>query len=167
MKLMIMGHARHGKDTVCEILRDTYGFTFESSSMAAARYAIYPVLKDLIGYQTLEECYNDRYNHRALWFELIKAYNHRDGARLGRTIFADHDIYCGTRNEAEFMAIKEENLFDCSVWVDAGKRVPAETTSSCTVSCEMADMLVDNNGSLQDLRWEVAGLVKILRDWRG
>jgi hypothetical protein len=44
---MIMGHARHGKDTVCEILRDTYGFTFESSSMAAARYAIYPVLQDL------------------------------------------------------------------------------------------------------------------------
>lgn len=167
MKLMIMGHARHGKDTVCEILRDDHGFTFESSSMAAARYAIHPVLKDLLGYRTIEECYNDRHNHRALWFELIKAYNYRDGARLGRAIFADHDIYCGIRNEAEFMAIKEAGLFDCSIWVDASGRVPAETTDSCTVSWEMADLILDNTGDMQDLRHQVSILMRILSDWRG
>lgn len=167
MKLMIMGHARHGKDTVCEILRDDYGFTFESSSMAAARYAIYPVLKDLLGYRTIDECYSDRHNHRALWFELIKAYNYRDGARLGQAIFADHDIYCGVRNEAEFMAIKEAVLFDCSVWVDASERVSAETTDSCTVTRAMADLVVDNNRDLKHLHWEVDSLMTILSDWRG
>lgn len=165
MKLMIMGHARHGKDTVCEILRDDYGFTFESSSMAAARHAIYPVLKDLLGYQTIEECYNDRHNHRALWFELIKAYNHHDGARLGRAIFAEHDIYCGIRNYLEFEAIKDAGLFDCAIWVDAGSRVPAETTSSCTVTWEMADLIVDNNRDLQELRHQVSILMRVLDDW--
>ena len=31
-KLLIIGHARHGKDTVAEILRDTHGYDFVSSS---------------------------------------------------------------------------------------------------------------------------------------
>jgi hypothetical protein len=30
-KLLVIGHGRHGKDTVCEMLRDHYGYTFESS----------------------------------------------------------------------------------------------------------------------------------------
>jgi len=33
LKLLIIGHGRHGKDTVCEILRDKYNLqVFESSS---------------------------------------------------------------------------------------------------------------------------------------
>ena len=35
-RLLILGHCRHGKDTLAEILRDEFGMTFESSSQSAA-----------------------------------------------------------------------------------------------------------------------------------
>jgi len=162
MKLMIMGYGRHGKDTVCEILRDEYGMTFESSSLAALRLAIYPVLKELIGYQTIEECYNDRYNHRALWHELIKAYNHNDKARLGRKVYHDCDVYCGIRAKEELEAIEQADLFDYAVWVDASERLPAETTDSCTVVVRDANYVLDNNGDLDRLRFNIKIMMSLL-----
>jgi len=29
MKLLVIGHGRHGKDTVCEILQQNYNLSFE------------------------------------------------------------------------------------------------------------------------------------------
>lgn len=159
MKLMIMGYGRHGKDTVCEILRDDHGMTFESSSYAAAEHAIYPVLRHLMGYKTIEECYNDRANHRALWYELIKAFNHQDPARLARLIYHNHDIYCGIRDIDEFRAIKRAKLFDFAVWVDACERMPVETTKSCTVHWCQADYILDNNGTEAELRVSINQMV--------
>lgn len=166
MKLMVMGYGRHGKDTVCELLKEMYGFTFESSSLAAAEHAIYPVLRNLIGYKTLEECYNDRGNHRALWYELIKAFNHRDGARLARLVYHNHDIYCGIRNIEEFDAIKEAGLFHYAIWVDRSKVLPEETTNSCTVHPGLADYILDNNGDLDELRSEIRMMVPRLKVMR-
>jgi translation elongation factor EF-1alpha len=40
-KLLVIGHGRHGKDTVCEMLRDDYGYTFESSSKFCSKFFIY------------------------------------------------------------------------------------------------------------------------------
>jgi len=163
MKLMVMGHGRHGKDTVCEILRDNYGFTFQSSSFAVAQYAIYPILKQLIGYDTLEECYNDRHNHRSLWFELIKAFNHRDKSLLSRLIFQDCDIYCGIRNVEELNAARKANLFDYAIWVTRSQVTPEETTNSCTVTIRDADYVLDNNGTVEELQVEIDRMVGRLR----
>ena len=43
VKLLVIGHKRHAKDTLAEIFRDKFGLTFESSSQAAANifYMIY------------------------------------------------------------------------------------------------------------------------------
>ena len=43
-KLIIIGHGRHGKDTVCEILRDKYNFKFISSSQYCSEKVIFPIL---------------------------------------------------------------------------------------------------------------------------
>ena len=75
---MILGSARHGKDTMAEILRDEFGMTFESSSQSAADIFLYDLLKEKYGYETSEECFEDRHNHRQEWYEAIKAYN-KDG----------------------------------------------------------------------------------------
>lgn len=163
MKLMIMGYGRHGKDTVCELLKEMYGFTFVSSSYAAAEHVVYPVVRDLIGYSTLEECYNDRHNHRALWFELIKAFNHQDKANLGRLIYRDYDIYCGVRNAEEFDGIRKAGLFDYSIWVDRSKTLPTEPTKSCTVGPWMADYILDNNGNLDELRSKIRMMANRLK----
>lgn len=154
-KLMVIGHGRHGKDTVCEMFREHYNLQFKSSSLAAAEIAIFPILKDLLGYRTSEECYEDRHNHRSLWFELIRAFNYHDRSKLARAIYEEADIYCGIRNRDEFLAIRDAGLFDWSIWVDASSRVPDESTSSCTVTREDADYVIDNNGDLSWLERQV------------
>src|SRR6266705_4108782 len=96
IKLMILGYARHGKDTVADILRDNLKLTFASSSFAAAEKVMVPYfLSKGVTYSSLDECYADRVNHRAEWYDQIKAYNTPDRARLAREIYADNDVYVG------------------------------------------------------------------------
>jgi len=56
-KLLVIGHGRHGKDTVCEILRDKYDYSFESSSQFCSKLFIYDQLKDK--YMSLEQWMSD------------------------------------------------------------------------------------------------------------
>jgi len=48
-KLLVIGHGRHGKDTVCEILRDKYGFSFESSSQFCSKLFIFDMVTEQNG----------------------------------------------------------------------------------------------------------------------
>lgn len=151
-KLLVIGNARHGKDTVCEILRDRFNFRFRSSSDFCAERFIYAELSKKYGYTTYEQCYNDRHNHRAEWFDMIHDYCREDYARLGREIFAENDIYCGLRNKAEFHAMRNTGVFDYAVWVDRSDHLPAEDRSSMNLEIWMANYVIDNNGTLDDLQ---------------
>jgi len=154
-KLLIIGHARHGKDTVCEILRDNYEFSFKSSSEICSEKVIFPILSKRYRYKTLKQCFEDRVNHRSEWFTLIKAYNSNDPARLGKYIFSKYDIYCGLRSREEFLALKEEKVFDFSIWVDASKRKPPEDISSFDIKEEDCDFIINNNICLELLYEEI------------
>jgi dephospho-CoA kinase len=158
-KLLIIGHGRHGKDSVCEILREKFGYEFQSSSEFCAEKFIYRELKDQYGYTTFQECYTDRHNHRAEWYDMIHAYCADDYARLGREIFADNDIYCGLRNKAEFHAMRNTGVFDYAIWVDRGDHLPPEDRSSMSPEIWMADYVIDNNGDLAALRRNTIELV--------
>lgn len=159
MKLMVMGYARHGKDTVCEILRDDYGLTFCSSSFFCAEKVIMPAIAGKYGYSNVQQCFDDRHNHRAEWHELIKNFNAEDLSRLTRAIFSEYDIYAGIRNHLEFDVAKKAGLFDYSIWVDRSMHQPAEDKSSCTVEPWMADFILDNNGSIEELRQNLRSLM--------
>jgi len=153
LKLMILGYARHGKDTVAEILRDNLGLKFASSSFAAAEKVLRPFLAAKgITYNSLEECYADRVNHRQDWYEQIKAYNNPDGSRLAREIYKDNDIYVGMRSEVELEAVRKEGLYDYSIWVDRSKHVAPESSASCSITPAMANWVIDNNGTLEQLK---------------
>lgn len=166
-RILVVGHARHGKDTVCEILRDEYGFSFISSSEFACSKVVFPILSAKYGYATEKECFDDRVNHRTEWFNLIRDFNKEDATRLGRAIWETCDVYCGLRSAEEFTALKKLGAFDIALWVDAGSRVPEkENTSSMTVESHMADHVVDNSGSLQDLHVRVAELFKNTSQYR-
>ena len=158
-KLLVIGHGRHGKDTVCEMLRDIYGFSFESSSQFCSKLFIFDNLKDKYGYATEEECYADRHNHRAEWYDAICAYNIPDAARLGREIFKEHDIYCGLRNRKEFFAMKNTSVFDYAIWVDRSEHLPLEPSTSMSLEQWMADFTIDNNGTLEELQFNVRQLI--------
>jgi len=159
-KLLVIGHGRHGKDTVCEILRDKYGYSFDSSSAFCSKLFIYDLLKKKYNYDSEEECYADRHNHRTEWYNAISDMNAKDAATLGRAIFAEHDIYCGLRNKREYFAMRNTNVFDYAIWVDRSDYLPKESIDSMTLEPWMADFYIDNNGTLKDLEFWVDELYK-------
>jgi dephospho-CoA kinase len=161
-KLLVIGHAGHGKDTVCNILHG-YGWTFQSSSRILLHELIFPALKDKYGYADSEQCFIDRINHRQEWFELLAEYNKDDAARMGKLIFSKYDIYCGLRNVLEYNAMLEEGLFDYCIWVDASKRLPPEPKESMQLTKYAADYLLDNNRDLQWLRMQIDSMVYKIR----
>ncbi len=154
-KVLVLGYARHGKDTVCDILQGEYGFKFRSSSEFCAEHVVFPLMQDR--YENWRECFADRHNHRAFWFDTIAAYNTPDRARLAKGILAESDVYCGMRNIEEFVAT--EALFDAVVWVDAsGRGLPVEDPTSCTVHSGLTSLHLDNSGSLRKLFKNVIGM---------
>lgn len=160
-KLLVVGHGRHGKDTVCEML-EKYGYSFQSSSKFCSKLFIYNDLKNKYGYANEEECYADRHNHRALWYNMIHNYCKDDLARLGRNLFAENKIYCGLRNKREFFAMQNEQIFDYAIWVDRSDHLPTEDPSSMSIEQWMCDYTIDNNGSLERLQRNVDVLIRTL-----
>ena len=160
-KLLIVGHGRHGKDTVCELL-ENYGYKFKSSSKFCSELFIFNDLKDKYGYKDEEECYNDRHTHRTEWFNMIHDYCKDDLAKLGRNLFANHDIYCGLRNKKEFFAMQNEEIFDYAVWVDRTDYLPLEDSSSMSIEQWMCNYTIDNNGDLARLRKNVDVLIRTI-----
>lgn len=168
MKLLVTGYARHGKDTVCGILHEEYGLRFISSSLFCAERAVRAYLAERgITYATAEECYADRVNHRAHWFDAISAYNSPDRARVTREMFVDHDIYCGLRNREEFDALKAENIIDASIWVDRSKHCPPEPETSMQLRPEDCEYVLDNNGDFAALGRRTTDLYRRIQADRG
>ena len=162
-KLLVIGHGRHGKDTVCEILEKNYNYSFESSSRFCSKLFIYNDLKEKYGYANEEECYADRHAHRKEWYDAICDYNEKDAATLGREIFKEHDIYCGLRNKREFFAMKNTGVFDYAIWVDRSEHLPPENKESMSLEQWMADYTIDNNRDLNGLMFNTYQLMQHLK----
>lgn len=159
MNLIITGHGEHGKDTVCEMLRDVYGFTYESSSRYINEWLIYPTIKDIYHYKTPEECFADRRRRRNIWFQKIRNYNTPDKAALIKTILAENDIYCGLRNIEELEEARRQGVIDAVIWVDASKRLPPEPFNSCSITAQDCGYILDNNGTREELKERVDYMV--------
>lgn len=157
MKLLILGSGRHGKDSVAEIIRDLYGLSFMSSSRATCEEVVYPAIKDKYGYESPEDCYNDRSNHRQEWFDLISAYNTPDKSSLAKLILSRCDVYVGLRCPVEFEASR--HLFDHVLWVDASERLHKEPSMRIDFDPDTM-ILINNNGSEYDLGNEIVSKLK-------
>ncbi len=161
MRLIVTGHARHGKDTVCEMLSNKTGLHFTSSSRFVAEKAVRPyLLQRGFNYTTPEEMYADRVNRRTDWFDAIVAYNTPDLARLGRELFeSGNDIYCGLRNKDELLALQKQGVVDEVIWVDASNRLPPEPQTSMTINPFDCDVILHNDGTLEELEKAVDALI--------
>tara|TARA_R110001592_G_C13001838_1_gene735975 strand:+ start:47 stop:565 length:519 start_codon:yes stop_codon:yes gene_type:complete len=154
-KLLIIGNARHGKDSLAEIFRDKFGMTFESSSQSAADIFIYDLLKEKYRYNTPEECYEDRMNHRQEWYEAICEYNKGDKAKLAKGILERTGCYVGMRDRNEIKECIKQELFDLIVWVEASDRLPNEPSSSFNIDKGCADVIIENNGTYEEFHEKV------------
>lgn len=155
MKLLIIGHGRHGKDTVAEGLVERMPtLSFMSSSMFVAQTVVRKDLEDIgINYLDLEDCYEDRVNHREFWRDSIARYCNPP-ERMAQEILSDHDIYVGMRTRREFYASR--HLFDEVIWVDRSKILPMER--SCELTRWDATYYFNNNNGKEDLVYELDDL---------
>ncbi len=163
IKLLIISHARWGKDTLAEFLRDEFDLKFISSSQACADIFIYDELKGKYGYTTPEECFEDRVNHRTEWYQMICNYNISDKARLAKDILEHNNTYVGMRDWAEIKECQNQKLFDLIIWVDASERLPSESSSSFNITKSNADIIIENNGTLEEFKLKALSLGKFLK----
>tara|TARA_B100000927_G_scaffold283486_1_gene271280 strand:+ start:2415 stop:2939 length:525 start_codon:yes stop_codon:yes gene_type:complete len=161
-KLLIIGNARHGKDTLAEILRDEFDLTFESSSKSASDIFIYDLFKEKYSYKTPEDCYQDRINRRQEWYEAICEYNKYDKARLAKGILSRTGCYVGMRDREEIKECINQGLFDLIIWVDASDRLPEEPATSFNIDKGCADIIIENNETYEDFHTKVLRLGKTL-----
>lgn len=167
-KLLILGYARHGKDTVAELLRDDYGYQFTSSSMFVAEECLWDSWGCAV-YPDFEAMYADRVNHRELWMQMISAYNTPEKTKTASTMLSrGFDLYVGMRRHDELLACQEAGIFDFIIWVDASLRHPPETGSmDITEDNCGADFVIYNNGKLEDLPVAVADCMDHMMDaWK-
>lgn len=161
--ILLLGHARHGKDTFAEMLQELYGYTFESSSVAAARIFLYEELKEKYGYQDFQACFEDRVHHRQEWHEAIVRYNTPDKARLAKDILTTSDIYVGMRSNAEVEECLRQGIFDLVIAV-YDPRKPDEHKGSFDIDLwQRADIVIPNSGTLEDLRKRAILLAPLLK----
>ena len=161
MKLLVTGHANHGKSTCCQIIQDELGLTFESSSRFACELAVLPYLRELgIEYSGgAHAAHQDRERYRPHWRDAIRQYNHPDPTRLARELLSAYDVYDGMRHPDEFGASK--HLFDLTIWVDASKRKPPEPT--CGIKPEDCDLVILNNGTERELQTKVKRICRWMK----
>lgn len=151
MKLLILGHARHGKDTVAHFLKLHYGLVSQSSSMKACEIFLFDELKKKYDYQDVNECFKDRINHRSEWYELITEYNKEDKARLAKEILTASDMYVGMRDDEEFKECKKQGVFDFVLGV-YNPRLEEENSDSFNIDFwSVCDFIIPNNGTLDEL----------------
>jgi dephospho-CoA kinase len=158
IKLLLIGHAQHGKDTAAEILRDVFGFNFESSSIAASKIFLYDALKDKYGYTSPEECFNDRVNHRAEWYDLICEFNKNDRARLAKEILKTSNVYVGMRDNKEIEECLKQGVFDYVIGIYNPNK-PLEPSNSFNIDLwQKSDMVISNAGTIEDLKNKLSKL---------
>ena len=160
-KILILGDARHGKDTLAEMIRDNSDYIFASSSETALDIFLKGVLKDKYGleYSSRKEAYEDRVNHRDKWYNEICNYNKEDKLKLCKEVFKIADIYVGMRGHLEVEQGIDIELFDYIIGV-YDYRKPREDSSSNTADVfKYSDFVIMNNGDLDDLEEKVISIV--------
>lgn len=163
-RLLIIGHARHGKDTLAEKIRDKMGLAFTSSSIFVGEECIWPSWgKER--YETFDAMFADRVNYRKTWADLISAYNTPDKTRTAKTVLdRGYDMYVGMRRMDEYMACRAIDLFDHVIWVDRSQHLPPEGKDSSDMIPGIADLYCDNNGDLAQMDIFVDELQKLLHN---
>ena len=159
MKIGVFGYGRAGKDTFSEMM----GMSFTSSSEFANAKCVFPGWGEF-HYKDEQACFDDRGKHREIWHDRISAYNAPDKAKLVEEVLKENDIYCGLRCKDELGAAYNKSLFDLTLWVDRSEHLPAEPVSSCSVTPEMCDVIIDNNGNLEHLQGQATQLLGLIAD---
>lgn len=151
MKILIIGHGGCGKGEVADRICKLTGLKNAGSVSEFMSEYMAKILKT-----TPEKAYANRRNHRELWAEKIDEFRAGDPGKILRTMAELGDVINGGRRREEFDPVR--HLFDCVVWV--ARSVPIDPTMQLHV--DDADVVLDNNGTLEDLDLMIANFVDSL-----
>jgi len=93
---------------------------------------------------------------------MICDYNKTDKARLAKGILELADCYVGMRDKGEIEECMTQGLFDLIIWVDASERLPLENKDSFNIDKTCADIVLENNGTLNEFIIKVNRLGGVL-----
>lgn len=164
INLLIIGHSEHGKSYVAERIISHFGWTAGESSYVCKEIVFDALREKGIVYDTPHEAWLDRRNNKQLWKDIIRGYNEGDLARLTRKIFEKNEIYVGLRAGDEFLEALKEDLFDIIIYVDASERLPNFDPNNLDIPIGIANIVIDNNGTLEELGSKVNAVILYL-DW--
>ena len=78
-------------------------------------------------------------------------------------IFKHNDVYCGIRNITELKGLVEADPEIITIWVDGSKRHPPEDDKSCSVTSFDTEYILDNNGTIDELKTHISTLMKTIK----
>lgn len=156
-KILIIGHGKHGKDTIAEIMEELFGLKFNSSSKFALESFLFDILNEKykLNYKSKDEAFKDRNTSdekRMIWYNEICTYNKDDKTRLTKEILKENDMYVGLRDYEEFK--ESRKLFKYVVWIEALERVKY-SDPTVKIEKEEANIIINNNGTLKELEEKV------------
>lgn len=149
----VVGHGRSGKDESLSILSSLTGLrNAGTTSLYLTKY-----VASELGL-TEEEAYRDRHEsirNRETWKRIGDEIRGDDPGKLLKEALAVGPLTGGIRDIAE--AVVAKDLCDIIVWIQ-NDRVPPDPT--VTFGPEMADIVIQNNGTIPELRERLARLAK-------
>ena len=158
-KILIVGHGRHGKDTLAQIINLELEHKFRGSSEVAAREVIYPVMSNF--YSSPEDAFERRHDNRELWRALISDFNREDPTKLACLVCEGGYGYVGLRDKTEVISAVKQGFFTHVIWVKRPDLEENDTTMMFTL--EDLEKLQEK-GFLRNLAVVHNHSVEILKD---
>ena len=115
IKILIVGHGQHGKDTLSRMINKELNFKFRGSSEVAAKEVIYPLMSNF--YESAEDAFNKRRENRELWRAVISDFNREDPTKLCRLVCKGGHGYTGLRDKTEVVCSIKSGFFTHIIWV--------------------------------------------------
>jgi hypothetical protein len=168
-KLCIVGHGRHGKDTIADWFDEWTDLVhpgslswFLATAMVGRRefppgFDAKVLAIEVDPFSVVRRLWNRRHDDREFWKAYGTRLREREPGILIKTALGHGDMVVGCRDKAEIDYLRSENLVDLIIWVE---RAGFEKDPTIEFGPEVADIVILNDTDVAGLTNKVERLAK-------